>query len=108
MRMTMSTPTWEEDARKACLQLVSTGDGRMDGIAPNDLTHANVMDGNIKYKTLRKNKLQLLCGNLLDHIKDLEVKKAKVKLRIEEELKEAKVKVEARGGVGVEGGRLLF
>jgi shikimate 5-dehydrogenase len=33
----------------------------------------------------------VLCGNLLDHIKDLEVEKAKVELRLEEELKEAKV-----------------
>jgi hypothetical protein len=50
---------------------MSTGDGMMDGIAPDDLTHVNVMDGNIKYKTLKKNKLQLLYGNLLNHIKEL-------------------------------------
>jgi hypothetical protein len=83
---------WEEATRQARLKLMSTGDGRMDDVAPDDLTNANVIDGNIKYKTLRKNKLQLLCGNLRDHIKDLEVKKAQVELRLEEELKEAKVK----------------
>jgi hypothetical protein len=38
------------------------------------------MDGSVKYKTLKKLKLQVLCGNLLDHIENLE-----------EELKEAKV-----------------
>jgi hypothetical protein len=78
---------------------MSTGNGMMDGVAPDDLTYANVMDGKIKYKTIRKNKLQVLCGNLLDHIKDLEVEKTKVELRLEEELKEAKVekaKVELR------------
>jgi hypothetical protein len=76
-----------------------TSEGRMDGIAPNDLTYANVMDVKIKYKIIRQNKLQVLCGNLLNHIKDLEVKKAGVELRLEEELKEAKVqkaKVEMR------------
>jgi hypothetical protein len=46
-------------------------------LVPDNLTHANVMDSTIKYMTLRKNKLQLLCGNLLDHIKDLKVEKAK-------------------------------
>jgi hypothetical protein len=70
---------------------LSTGDGMLDGVNPDDLTHANVMNGNVKYKTLRKNKLQVLCGNLLDHIKYLEVEKAKVELRLEEELKEAEV-----------------
>jgi hypothetical protein len=70
---------------------MSTGNGMMDGVAPDNLTYANVMNGKIKYKTIRKNKLQVLCGNLLDHIKDLEVEKAKVELRLEEELKEAKV-----------------
>jgi hypothetical protein len=29
--------------------MLSIGDGRMDGIVPDDLTYANVMDGNIKY-----------------------------------------------------------
>jgi Tfp pilus assembly protein PilV len=48
------------------------------------LTYANIRDGKVKYKTIRKSKLLLLCTNLLDHIKDLE-------LRHEEELKEAKV-----------------
>jgi hypothetical protein len=38
------------------------------------LTLANVRDGVIKYKNLRKNKLQLLCGTFLDHIEDLERK----------------------------------
>jgi hypothetical protein len=63
---------------------------------PDELTPANVKDGTIKYKTLRKNKLQLLCGSLLNHIEDLELElrleKAKVEeaeLRLEEELKEA-------------------
>jgi hypothetical protein len=51
---------------------------------PDDLTYANVRDGKVKYKTIRKSKLQLLCTSLLDHIKDL-------KLWHEEELKEAKV-----------------
>jgi hypothetical protein len=72
---------------------MSTGDGMMDGVAPDNLTYANVMDGKIKYNTIRKNKLQVLCGNLLNHIKDLEVEKAKVELRLEEELKEAKVEL---------------
>jgi hypothetical protein len=79
-------PAWEEAAPKARLQMMLTGDGGMDGIAPDNLTYANVMEGKIKYKTIRKNKLQVLCNNLLDHIKDLEVEKAKVKLRLEEEL----------------------
>jgi hypothetical protein len=64
---------------------------------PNELTLANVKDGSIKYKNLRKNKLQLLCGTLLDHIEDLELElrleKAKVeKARVEHraELKELK------------------
>jgi hypothetical protein len=70
---------------------MSTGTGLMDGIAPDNLTHTNVIDGTIKYKNLKKNKLQLLSGNLLGHIKDLKVEKAKVKLRLEEELKESKV-----------------
>jgi hypothetical protein len=48
---------------------LSTVDGMLDGVDPANLTHANVMNGNVKYKTLRKNKLQVLCGNLLDHIK---------------------------------------
>jgi hypothetical protein len=32
------------------------------GTDPDKLTLANVKDGTIKYKTPRKNKLQLLCG----------------------------------------------
>jgi hypothetical protein len=35
----------------------STSNGTMDVVAPDDLTHANVMDGSVKYKTLRKIKL---------------------------------------------------
>jgi hypothetical protein len=69
------------------------GDGLMDGVTPDVLTHASVMDGSVKYKTLKKLKLQVLCGNLLDHIEDLEeelkeakVKKAKVESRLKEEL----------------------
>jgi hypothetical protein len=82
----------------AIARRMSTGSAQMDGIDPDKLTFANVKDGTIKYKYLRKNKLQLLCGTLLDHIKDLElelrlekakVEKAKVELRLEEELKEA-------------------
>jgi hypothetical protein len=64
---------------------------------PDELTLANVKDGTIKYKNLRKNKLQLLCGTLLKHIKDLELelrlKKAKVekaKVKHRGELKELK------------------
>jgi hypothetical protein len=51
------------------------------------------MDGSVKYKTLKKLKLQVLCGNLLDHIEDLEeelkeakVEKAKVELESEEDV----------------------
>jgi hypothetical protein len=72
---------------------LSIGDGSMDGVSPGVLTHASVMDGSVKYKTLKKLKLQVLCGNLLDHIDNLEeelkeakVKKAKVEWRLEEEL----------------------
>jgi hypothetical protein len=64
---------------------LTIGDGEIDGIPPDDLTYANIRDGKVKYKTIMKSKLLLLCTNLLDHIKDLE-------LRHEEELKEAKVK----------------
>jgi hypothetical protein len=65
-------------------RFLTIGDGEIDGIPPDDLTYANVRDSKVKYKTIRKSKLLLLCTNLLDHIKDLE-------LRHEEELKEAKV-----------------
>jgi hypothetical protein len=34
------------------LMFLSTGDGMLDGLDPDDLTHANVMNGNVKYKTL--------------------------------------------------------
>jgi hypothetical protein len=51
------------------------------------------MDSSVKYKTLKKLKLQVVCGNLLDHIEDLEeelkeanVEKAKVKLESEEDV----------------------
>jgi hypothetical protein len=63
---------------------LTIGNGQIDGIPPSGLTYANVRDGKFKYKTIRKSKLLLLCTNLLDHIKDLE-------LRHEKELKEAKV-----------------
>jgi hypothetical protein len=65
-------------------RFLTIGDGQINGIPPSNLTYANVRDGKVKYKTIRKSKLLLLCTNLLDHIKDLE-------LRHEEELKEAKV-----------------
>jgi hypothetical protein len=72
---------------------MSIGDGAMDGIYPDNLTHANIMDGSVKYKTLKKLKLQVLCGNLLDHIEDLEeklkeakVEKATVELESEEDV----------------------
>jgi hypothetical protein len=72
---------------------MSIGDGSMDGVSPDVLTHASVMDGSVKYNTLKKLKLQVLGGNLLDHIEDLEeelkeakVEKAKVESRLEEEL----------------------
>jgi hypothetical protein len=55
---------------------MSTGDGTMDGVSPDVLTHASVMDGSVKYKILRKIKLQVLCGNLLDHTKELELREA--------------------------------
>jgi hypothetical protein len=67
------------------------GDGVMDGVPPDILTHASIMDGSVKYKTLKKLKLQVLCGNLLHHIEDLEkelkeakVEKAKVELESED------------------------
>jgi hypothetical protein len=73
--------------------LLSIGDGAMDGVSPDILTHASIMDGSVKYKTLKKLMLQVLCGNLPDHIKDLEeelkeakVKKAKVELELEEDV----------------------
>jgi hypothetical protein len=75
------------------VSLLSIGDGAMDGVSPDILTHASIMDGSVKYKTLKKLKLQVLCGNLLDHIEDLEeelkeakVKKAKVELESEEDV----------------------
>jgi hypothetical protein len=58
---------------------------------PDELTLANVKDGTIKYKNLRKNKLQLLCGTLLNHIKDLELELRLKKAKVE------KAKVEHRG-----------
>jgi hypothetical protein len=73
--------------------LLSIGDGAMDGVSPDILTHASIMDSSVKYKTLKKLKLQVLCGNLLDHIEDLEeelkkakVEKAKVELESEEDV----------------------
>jgi hypothetical protein len=65
----------------------------MDGVSPDILTHASIMDGSVKYKTLKKLKLQVLCGNLLEHIEDLQeelkeakVKEAKVELKSEEDV----------------------
>jgi hypothetical protein len=65
----------------------------MGGVSPNNLTHASIMDGSLKYKILKKLKMQVLCGNLLDHIEDLKeelkeakVEKAKVELESEEEV----------------------
>jgi hypothetical protein len=73
--------------------LLSIGDGAKDGVSPDILTHASIMDGSVKYKTLKKLKLQVLCGNLLDHIEYLEeelkeakVEKAKVELESEEDV----------------------
>jgi hypothetical protein len=43
------------------------GDGRRLPGHP----YPDIMDGSVKYKTLKKLKLQVLCGNLLDHIEDL-------------------------------------
>jgi hypothetical protein len=72
---------------------MSIGNGSMDGISPDILTHASIMDGSVKYKTLKKLNLQVLCGNLLDHIEDLKeelkeakVEKAKVELESEEDI----------------------
>jgi hypothetical protein len=52
-------------------RFLTIGDGQINGIPPSDLTYTNVRDGKVKYKTIRKSKLQVLCTNLLDHIKDL-------------------------------------
>jgi hypothetical protein len=79
----------------------------------------NVKNGTIKYNSRRKNKLQFLCGTLLDHIDDLEIElryeKAKVidclekdkaeKARLRADLKELKereadAKGVVNGGVG--------
>jgi hypothetical protein len=57
------------------------------------LTLANVKDGTIKYKTLRKDKLQLLCGTLLDHVEDYEAK------FVEAYVKEAEAKAKAIGKI---------
>jgi hypothetical protein len=59
----------------------------------DELTLANVKDGTIKYKTLRKDRLQLLCGTLLDHIEDYEAK------FVGAYVKEAKAKAEAIGKI---------
>jgi endo-alpha-1,4-polygalactosaminidase (GH114 family) len=63
------------------------------GTDPDELTLANVKDGIIKYKTLRKDKLQLLCGTLLDHIEDHEAK------FVEAYVKEAEAKAKAIGKI---------
>jgi hypothetical protein len=33
------------------MMMMSTGNGMLDGVNPDNLTHANVMNGNVKYKT---------------------------------------------------------
>jgi hypothetical protein len=91
------------------------GDGAMDSVSPDILTHASIMDGSVKYKTLKKLKQQVLCGNLLDHIEDLkeELKEAKVEKAIVELESEEDVSflgngtgaTTSGGGFGVEGGR---
>jgi endo-alpha-1,4-polygalactosaminidase (GH114 family) len=70
---------------------MSTGTGT--DLDSDELTLANVKDGTIKYKTLRKDKLQLLCGTLLDHIKDYEAK------FMEAYVQEAKAKAKANGKI---------
>jgi chromosome segregation ATPase len=66
------------------------------------LTLANVRDGVIKYKNLRKNKLQLLCGTFLDHIEDLKrelgIEKAKVEKAKVEHKALAQVLVKHKAG----------
>jgi hypothetical protein len=83
---TATTATATAPVFRSRLLTISDGQIAGGGGPPDDLTYDNVRDGEVKYKTIRKSKLQLLCTNLLDHIKDLE-------LRHEEELelKEAKV-----------------
>jgi hypothetical protein len=65
----------------------------------------------VKYKTLKKLKLQVLCGNLLDHIEDLEeelkeakVEKAKVESRLVEELELKEAVFFVGNGTGPPGG----
>jgi hypothetical protein len=65
---------------------MSTGTGTGTDPDSDELTLENVKDGTIKYRTLRKDKLQLLCGTLLDHIEDYEAK------FVEAYVKEAKAK----------------
>jgi hypothetical protein len=59
-------------------RFLTIGDGEIDGIPPDNLTYAIVRDGKVKYKTIRKSKLLLLCTNLLDHIKDLELRHMRI------------------------------
>jgi hypothetical protein len=73
-----------DSAHRLCLAAMLTGTD------PDKLTLANVKDVTIKYKNLRKNKLQLLCGTLLDHIEDLELELRLEKAKVE------KAKVEHR------------
>jgi hypothetical protein len=47
--------------------------------ALNDLTLANVRDGHVKYKNLKKDQLKELCATFLDHIEDLELRLEKAK-----------------------------
>jgi regulator of sigma D len=77
-------PPWSTKLTK-----MSTG----TGTDPDELTLANVKGGIIKYKTLRKNKLQLPCGTLLDHIEDHEAKVEEAKVE------EAKANAKAIGRI---------
>jgi hypothetical protein len=72
---------------------MSTGTGTGTDPDSDELTLENVKDGTIKYRTLRKDKLQLLCGTLLDHIEDYEAK------FVEAYVKEAKAKAKAIGEI---------
>jgi hypothetical protein len=46
---------------------------------PDKLTLANVRDGHVRYKNLKKDQLKLLCATFFDHIKDLELRLEKAK-----------------------------
>jgi hypothetical protein len=46
---------------------------------PEEPTLANVRDGHVKYKNLKKDQLKLLCATFFDHIKDLKLRLEKAK-----------------------------